>query len=230
MERVDVDDVEPMGVVETDRRELTDPLGVENVAINRYELDPGEAFSGGLHAHLDQEELFYVFQGTATFETEPTPDAAAETVEVGPEEAIRSLPASTSRGTRRATTGSWRWRRALPAGASSSGSPRAVPSATPTHSGSTPPPTEWACSARTAGTTWGPPTERRPDRSRRYPLPAPGAVLWGFVDYDPVDAGRSTALQHVRRRPRPGVGGVDRRPPPVCRVEHLRVSARLEDG
>ncbi len=45
-------------------------LGASDVAINYFELDPGEAFSGGYHTHHDQEELFYVQSGRAVFETE----------------------------------------------------------------------------------------------------------------------------------------------------------------
>lgn len=44
-------------------------LGATDVAINYFELDPGEAFSGGYHTHHDQVEIFYVQSGTAVFET-----------------------------------------------------------------------------------------------------------------------------------------------------------------
>lgn len=100
MQRVDVDDVEPasLGDGDLDRRGLSEPLGTSDLAINRYELEPGEAFSGGLHAHLDQEELFYVVDGTATFETKPEPDADSETVEVGPGEAVRFPPGEFQQG------------------------------------------------------------------------------------------------------------------------------------
>ncbi|PLK18159.1 cupin, partial [Natronobacterium gregoryi SP2] len=36
---------------------------------NYFELEPGEAFSSGLHTHYDQEEVFYVQAGTAIFDT-----------------------------------------------------------------------------------------------------------------------------------------------------------------
>lgn len=56
----------PMGINSV-RRSITDALDAESVAITYYELEPGEAFSAGLHTHYDQEELFYVMSGTATF-------------------------------------------------------------------------------------------------------------------------------------------------------------------
>lgn len=71
MERISIDDVEaephPMGV-NRQRRSITDALGAEHMTAVHYELQPGEQFSGGLHTHHDQEELFYVMEGTATFE------------------------------------------------------------------------------------------------------------------------------------------------------------------
>ena len=70
MRKVSIEDVEP-GTVATnaDRRGLTAPLGTTDVALSQYRLGPGERFSGGLHAHFDQEELFLVIEGEATFET-----------------------------------------------------------------------------------------------------------------------------------------------------------------
>lgn len=94
MEHVSLDAVDPsdMGGEGVDLRRLTEALGTEDLAINRYELAPGEVFSGGLHAHLDQEEIFYIVRGTATFEM---PD---QTVTVGPEEAIRFAPGEYQQG------------------------------------------------------------------------------------------------------------------------------------
>lgn len=71
MKKVRIDDVanEPhrMGVNSV-RRYVGDDLGMDHVAVVFYELEPGDSFSGGLHTHHDQEELFYVLEGTATFE------------------------------------------------------------------------------------------------------------------------------------------------------------------
>jgi len=99
MEKVSVDDVEPQAMgSEIDRRGLTDPLGNSDLAINRYVLDPGEAFSGGLHTHLDQEEVFYVIDGEATFEYRTDPAGESETVTVGPHEAVRFAPGDYQQG------------------------------------------------------------------------------------------------------------------------------------
>jgi len=99
MEHVSIDDVEPAALGgDTDRRGLADPLGATDVAVNRYALDPGENFSGGLHAHLDQEEIFYVIEGTATFETAPEPDVETETVTVEAGEVVRFAPGEYQQG------------------------------------------------------------------------------------------------------------------------------------
>mgnify|MGYP002760945132 FL=1 len=45
------------------RRPVSDALDTEHFAMNYFELEPGEAFSGGLHTHHDQEEVFYVQSG-----------------------------------------------------------------------------------------------------------------------------------------------------------------------
>jgi uncharacterized cupin superfamily protein len=72
-------DVQPAAVM----RKLTEPLGLTDLAVNHYELEPGDSFAFAYHDHSVQEELFVVRSGTATFETE------SGTVEVGPDEAIR---------------------------------------------------------------------------------------------------------------------------------------------
>ena len=69
-----------------DARMLTGSLGTTDVAINHYRIRPGEGFPGGLHAHLDQEEVFVVLEGEATFQT------LEETVTVEANEAIRFGP------------------------------------------------------------------------------------------------------------------------------------------
>lgn len=70
MEYVRIDDVES-GVDEGDSasRRLSDYLGTTDLAINHYRIAPGDGLSGGLHAHADQEEVFVVVEGEATFET-----------------------------------------------------------------------------------------------------------------------------------------------------------------
>jgi mannose-6-phosphate isomerase-like protein (cupin superfamily) len=100
MQKVSVDEIEPTGPGggDLDRRGLSDPLGTTDMAINRYALAPGEGFSGGMHSHLDQEEVFLVIEGTATFETKPEATAESETVEVSAGEAIRFAPGEFQQG------------------------------------------------------------------------------------------------------------------------------------
>jgi len=87
MRKVTIDDLEPDVLGEgSDRRGLSDPLGTTDVAINHYRLGPGEGFPAGLHAHMDQEEVFLVLDGEASFET------MDGEVTVGSGEAIRFSP------------------------------------------------------------------------------------------------------------------------------------------
>lgn len=90
MERITVDDTD------SGRTVLTDALGEGGVAVNHYRLAPGERFSTGLHAHLDQEELFVVVSGEATFETLARADDSGaverERVAVGEGELVRFAP------------------------------------------------------------------------------------------------------------------------------------------
>ena len=99
MQRVRIDDVEndvqPAAVM----RKLTEPLGLTDFAMNHYELEPGDSFAFAYHNHAVQEEVFYVIEGTAVFETgeprsgsEPASGAAASeagSIAVGSGEAIR---------------------------------------------------------------------------------------------------------------------------------------------
>lgn len=67
-----------------DRLRLSDPLDTTAIAVNHYRIPPGNEFPSGVHAHMDQEEVFVVLDGTAAFETME----GTITVEAG--EAIRS--------------------------------------------------------------------------------------------------------------------------------------------
>ncbi len=92
MRRRSLDEMDDrMGPADT-TRPLTDALGLADVAMNYYELAPGDSFAYGFHAHADQEEVFYVQSGTVTFET------AAEDVVVGPGELVRFGPGEYQRG------------------------------------------------------------------------------------------------------------------------------------
>jgi len=95
METVSLDDVDDlMGPADVKRR-LGRALGATDVAVNYYELAPGDSFGFGYHSHGAQEELFYVAEGTVTFET------ATGDVAVGPGEAIRFEPGESQLGTNR---------------------------------------------------------------------------------------------------------------------------------
>jgi uncharacterized cupin superfamily protein len=83
MERVHIDDIENSIQPAAVMRPLTDSLGTTDLVINYYELEPGDSFAFAYHSHECQEEVFYVQEGTATFETEDGP------VEVGPGELLR---------------------------------------------------------------------------------------------------------------------------------------------
>ncbi|QFU83677.1 cupin domain-containing protein [Natronorubrum aibiense] len=73
MKKVTIDDVDvepnPMGIHSV-RRPISQALGMTDFAMNYFELEPSESFSGGFHTHHDQEEVFYVQEGVATFDTE----------------------------------------------------------------------------------------------------------------------------------------------------------------
>lgn len=71
---------------ESARRGLSEPLGTSDMAINHYRIAPGEGLPGGLHAHIDQEEVFSVIEGEATFET------MDGTVSIGEGELVRFAP------------------------------------------------------------------------------------------------------------------------------------------
>ena len=93
MEMVTIDQVESwMGPADV-KRPLTDALGATDLAINYYELAPGDSLGFGYHSHSDQEEVFYVQHGTVTFETE------SGDVPVDAGEVIRFEPGESQLGT-----------------------------------------------------------------------------------------------------------------------------------
>ena len=92
MERVVLDDLENHPRVASVTKGLTGPLGLSDMALNYYELEPGDGFSGDLHTHMNQEEVFYVLEGVATFETRDD----EHRVEAG--EAIRFAPGEYQQG------------------------------------------------------------------------------------------------------------------------------------
>lgn len=70
MEKLRIDEVDNSVQPAAVMRKLTDTLGLTDMAINYYELEPGDSFAFAYHSHEVQEEVFYVQEGTATFETE----------------------------------------------------------------------------------------------------------------------------------------------------------------
>ena len=101
MERVSIDDVDSYMGPAAVKRPLTEALGATDLAINYYELDPGDSFAFGLHRHSDQEEVFYVQAGTVTFHRgSAAGDTAEETeaVTVGAGELVRFGPGEFQRG------------------------------------------------------------------------------------------------------------------------------------
>lgn len=92
MQTVDIDEVSDWMGPATAKRSVSGALGAEDVALNYYELEPGESFAFGYHRHEGQEEIVYVMEGTATFETE------AGDVEVGADEAIYFAPGEWQQG------------------------------------------------------------------------------------------------------------------------------------
>ncbi|WP_436925881.1 cupin domain-containing protein [Halosimplex amylolyticum] len=86
MKRVSREDCERRMGPAADKRALSAALDAEELALNYYELEPGDSFGFGYHRHPEQEEVFYVVEGTATFETEDGD------VEVSAGEAVRFAP------------------------------------------------------------------------------------------------------------------------------------------
>jgi uncharacterized cupin superfamily protein len=86
-----VDDIEPTPDRPSVQRSISDAAGLENAAVNVYEVAPGEDIPLAYHYHDDQEELFYVCSGTLAVET------PEKTYEVGEDEAFVVEPDSPQR-------------------------------------------------------------------------------------------------------------------------------------
>lgn len=72
---------------------LADALGTADVSLNYYELDEGDSTAFGYHAHAEQEEVFYVQEGTVTFRTAdgPVHVESGSLVRFGPGEYQRAV-------------------------------------------------------------------------------------------------------------------------------------------
>jgi len=97
MQKVDTDGLNPTESPQG-RQSISAPLDAEEYSMNYYVLDPGEVFSGSRHAHMDQEESFFVLEGEATFETSQEPTGETETVTVAEGEMIRFDPGEYKQG------------------------------------------------------------------------------------------------------------------------------------
>lgn len=95
MERITIDEIDPVVDSATVKRPLTDALGAAHLVINAYELDPGDSFAYGYHVHERQEEVFIITAGTVTFET------ADGDVRVNEGEVVRFAPGEYQQGTNR---------------------------------------------------------------------------------------------------------------------------------
>lgn len=98
MEHVAIDDVDDWQGPADAKRPLGRALGASDVAVNYYELAPGESFAFGWHRHAGQEEVFYVLEGTASFDLGDPREAEPEVVEVPTGELVRFAPGEWQRG------------------------------------------------------------------------------------------------------------------------------------
>ena len=78
MEKASIDAPSSSSEAADGRSQLSAHLGTTDVAVTRYRLAPGDGFPGGLHAHADQEEVFVVLDGEATFEVYGTDDGSTD--------------------------------------------------------------------------------------------------------------------------------------------------------
>jgi mannose-6-phosphate isomerase-like protein (cupin superfamily) len=90
----EIDHIEHPAHVNTVRKPISEVLGTTDFAMVFNELAPGEAFSGALHTHYDQEEVFYIIEGTAMFERGKNRNR----IEVSENELIRFAPGEFQRG------------------------------------------------------------------------------------------------------------------------------------
>jgi uncharacterized cupin superfamily protein len=88
---VDVAGVDPSPDRPSVTRSISDAAGLENVAVNRYEVEPGEEIPLAYHYHDDQEKVFYVLSGALSVQT------PGRTYEVAADEAFMVEPDSPQR-------------------------------------------------------------------------------------------------------------------------------------
>lgn len=66
---IDPSDVEPMDDRPCETRPAGDTADLENLGLRVYRADPGEQLPLAFHYHDEQEEVFYVVEGTLYVET-----------------------------------------------------------------------------------------------------------------------------------------------------------------
>lgn len=88
MQKVSIDNVEHYLTNATVMKPVSRAVNATDVAINYFEVEPGDAFSTTFHTHTDQEEIFYILSGVATWETEEgdISVAAGDVIRFGPGE------------------------------------------------------------------------------------------------------------------------------------------------
>jgi quercetin dioxygenase-like cupin family protein len=75
--------------------ELDEAVGARAFGFNVYVASAGQLLPWGRHHHPEHEEAFYVMEGALTVEIGP--EGAAETVRVGPDEALFVPPGTVNR-------------------------------------------------------------------------------------------------------------------------------------
>lgn len=90
-EVVDVDALPQAPDRPSAQRRVSDAAGLSNVAVNRFDVEPGEQAPLAYHFHEEQEEVFYVLAGTLYVET-PDDEFTLE-----PDEAFAASPGSPHR-------------------------------------------------------------------------------------------------------------------------------------
>lgn len=88
---VDVAGIEPTPDRPSVQRSVDAAAGLETLAVNRYEAEPGKDIPLAYHYHDHQEEVFYVLSGTLSVET------PERTYEVDADEALAVEPDSPQR-------------------------------------------------------------------------------------------------------------------------------------
>jgi mannose-6-phosphate isomerase-like protein (cupin superfamily) len=66
---LDTGDVTPSDDRPCDLRRLSEPAGLEQLAINYFRAEPGEMLPLSYHYHDEQEEAFFVLSGVLSVET-----------------------------------------------------------------------------------------------------------------------------------------------------------------